>query len=429
MFKKLRNRFLLLNMAVTSFVLLAAFGVVYATTYSSIRSENERKLENVPGFFMVRFTDVENRFPSRDGMAVSSIDGVFTQTVTADYAPSFTLTIDGGGNIISVNSIIDLPDAVYQKAAQIAQNRDSAENIRLADRLWMYRRFSQGSVQFYDEQTEYIQISFLDITDSQHTLHNLALTFLFVGVGMLAVIFIISYWFSGRSIRPISVSWEKQKRFVADASHELKTPLSTIMANCGALEANREDTIENQRDWLDAIKTGSDRMGKLINSLLSLAHAEGAGFQGEKRPFDMTELIDKAMQPLDSAAAAKGLQIIRSIDITGDIRGYEDLVGQVLTILCENAVKYADNGGTVEVMACRTRREIICTVRNTGEGIPQKDLPYVFDRFYRVDAVRTAETGYGLGLSIAKGIAEQIGGRLSVRSKDGLTEFVFGFEG
>jgi signal transduction histidine kinase len=170
-------------------------------------------------------------------------------------------------------------------------------------------------------------------------------------------------------------------------------------------------------------------MSKLINSLLSLAHAEGADFQGDKRPFDMTELIDKVMQTLDSAAAAKGLQIIRGIDITGDIRGYEDLVGQVLAILCENAVKYADDGGTVEVTVYRTRREIICTVSNTGEGIPSKDLPYIFDRFYRADTARTAETGYGLGLSIAKGIAEQTGGKLSVRSKDGLTEFVFGFEG
>ena len=111
------------------------------------------------------------------------------------------------------------------------------------------------------------------------------------------------------------------------------------------------------------------------------------------------------------------------------LRGYEDLVGQVLAILCENAVKYADDGGTVEIAVHRARKEIVCTVRNTGEGIPSKDLPYVFDRFYRADATRTAEAGYGLGLSIAKGITEQIGGRLSVRSKDGLTEFVFGFEG
>ncbi|MFM1653768.1 sensor histidine kinase [Brevibacillus sp. B_LB10_24] len=270
----------------------------------------------------------------------------------------------------------------------------------------------------------------LDITDTQKTLQNLGLTLLFVGIGMLAVIFLISLYFANRSIRPISESWEKQKQFVADASHELKTPLATIMANYDALIANKEQTIKSQKEWLDYMKIGMDHMSKLIHSLLTLARVENANIQSLKRPFDISRLFLNIMHSVETAAKEKNLHISQTMESIGLIYGYEEMVGQVFAILYDNAIKYAEEGGKVVVSVSRTKKQVICSVKNTGKGISPKDLPHIFDRFYRADPSRTGEdSGYGLGLSIAQNIANQIGGKITAKSVENeWTEFIFTFE-
>jgi two-component system sensor histidine kinase CiaH len=437
MFRKLRNKFLFLNMIVTSLVMMIAFGIVYLTTYSNTKADIERKLNNVSGSFVIYDSEKPVVPGSESSKVVNGRDKINTShKVTSDYTPSFVITVDKTGNVLEINSLIDIPEDEYIEAAYTAWNQKNSSTINIAERTWIYKispvevtRTTNGQI----TQTEFpdiYQILFLDITDKLKNLNDLLFTFLFVGIGMLIVIFLISIFYANRSIQPISESWIKQKQFIADASHELKTPLTTIMTNCDVLEANENETIKSQREWLGYIKVGADRMNKLVNSLLTLARVEGLNLQTSKQSFDMAALVCDVMQSMEAATITKKLNIDRKIEFVGDIYGYEDSVRQVFTILYENAVKYVNEGGNINVSVRRTKKGVSCTVKNTGKGIPAKDLPYVFDRFYRSDTARSnEENSYGLGLSIAKSIAGQIGGKITAKSVENeWTEFTFIFE-
>lgn len=437
MFRKLRNKFLFLNMIVTSLVMMTAFGIVYLTTYSNTKADIERKLNNVSGSFVIYDSEKPAVPGSESSKVVNGRDKINTShKVTSDYTPSFVITVDKTGNVLEINSLIDIPEDEYIEAAYTAWNQKNSSTINIAERTWIYKispvevtRTTNGQI----TQTEFpdiYQILFLDITDMLKNLNDLLFTFLFVGIGMLIVIFLISIFYANRSIQPISESWIKQKQFIADASHELKTPLTTIMTNCDVLEANENETIKSQREWLGYIKVGADRMNKLVNSLLTLARVEGLNLQTSKQSFDIAALVCDVMQSMEAATIAKKLNIDRKIEFVGDIYGYEDSVRQVFTILYENAVKYVNEGGNINVSVRRTKKGVSCTVKNTGKGIPAKDLPYVFDRFYRSDTARSnEENSYGLGLAIAKSIVGQIGGKITVKSVENeWTEFTFMFE-
>ena len=437
MFRKLRNKFLFLNMIVTSLVMMTAFGIVYLTTYSNTKADIERRLNNVSGSFVIYDSEKPAVPGSESSKVVNGRDKINTShKVTSDYTPSFVITVDKTGNVLEINSLIDIPEDEYIEAAYTAWNQKNSSTINIAERTWIYKispvevtRTTNGQI----TQTEFpdiYQILFLDITDMLKNLNDLLFTFLFVGIGMLIVIFLISIFYANRSIRPISESWAKQKQFIADASHELKTPLTTIMTNCDVLEANENETIKSQREWLGYIKVGADRMNKLVNSLLTLARVEGLNLQTSKQSFDMAALVCDVMQSMEAATITKKLNIDRKIEFVGDIYGYEDSVRQVFTILYENAVKYVNEGGNINVSVRRTKKGVSCTVKNTGKGIPAKDLPYVFDRFYRSDTARSnEENSYGLGLAIAKSIVGQIGGKITVKSVENeWTEFTFMFE-
>ncbi|MCL1865840.1 MAG: HAMP domain-containing histidine kinase [Oscillospiraceae bacterium] len=441
MFKKLRNKFLIMNMLITSLVMLGAFGAVYVTTRNSVNAEINRKVDNMESSFSysVRFDDenesVEFRVEDNNENQKRVVIMSGNSGVTMEYIlNSFIVTVDGFGEIIEVSSFYaDVSDEDYKKVANTVLSQNKYAHVTFEKRLWAHKTQSYlksenvGGVYFPD--VEYYDIMFLDVTDSVKTLNDLLVTFALVGAAMSAVIFAISFLFANRIIRPISESWEKQKRFVADASHELKTPLTTIMTNCGVLRANESQTVTSQKEWLDSIEIGADRMGKLIGSLLTLARAEGVPVQIEKRSFVLRDLIDEIVGIYSDLANERNLRVVRDVAIDGEVYGHGEYVRQILVILYENAVKYTDFGGLIEVSAVKSKSGTVCTVKNTGDGLSAQDLPYVFDRFFRADAARNNDDGsHGLGLSIARSVAEQIGGKITVKSVEGeWTEFVFSF--
>jgi signal transduction histidine kinase len=440
MFKKLRNKFLFLNMAITSLVVLTAFSVIYITTYINTNRELDRKLENVAGSFVIS----DPSFSKLPGIGMTVIDPsdssdtVISNKVTSEYSPSFIIIVDKNGKVFDINSFIDMPNDLYLEAASTAWQKKDNSSIIIEGHSWKYRVTPLQTAHILESEpeqvssTEYFQISFLDITDTQKNLNNLLFTFLFVGLGTLAVVFLVSIYYANRSMQPIEESWKKQKQFVADASHELKTPLTEIILNCGALKANEDETVKSQAEWVGNIQTGADRMSKLVNGLLLLARSENVSVQTEKQPFDMAMLVHDVIQSLETAAQFKKLSITRDIKFEDDVCGYEELVRQVLSVLYDNAVKYSNQDGQIEISARRAKKYVICKMKNTGKGIAEKDLPHIFERFYRADASRennNDENSYGLGLSIAKRVAEQIGGKIAVKSKENeWTEFTFIFE-
>lgn len=430
MFIKLRNKFLILNTAMTSLVMIAAFVIIYIITYSNTNLEIQKRLNTQSGIqISIEGTDLPDDAEKRGSMTTGKY-------FSSDDPRLFNIEVDASGKVFRIDSnpFINIPDEAYYKAAETAwNNKKDNSTITIEGREWKYainpismQIFQRNGQQFTTDGKKYT-ITFLDVTSYNKTLLELLTTLLSVGLITLIVIFIVSRYFANRAIKPIAEAWEKQKQFVADASHELKTPLSIINANYDALVANQEETIKSQMKWLDYIRIGTDRMTKLINDLLSLAKIEDVNFETQKVPFNMSSAIHDIILSMEAVVLEKGIKLSHSIEPNIIIKSDLEKVKQVISILFDNAVKYANENGQIDMSLIKSKRQVIFSIKNSGKGIAKQDLPKVFDRFYRVDPSRTHESGgYGLGLSIAKTIIERLGGEIHVTSvEEEFTTFTF----
>jgi len=428
MFTKLRNKFLILNMSMTSAVMVIAFAVIYIISYNNIHSEIAKKLNPQAGMQMViEGTELPDDAESRKPKTLN-------RRLSPDNAYSFIIQVDENGKILEIDSPFEMHEETYYKAANMAwSNPKNSSTITLEGKQWKYainqmkKQVIQGNGPSYTVAENKYQIMFLDVTMYKETLFQLLITLISVAIIMLFVIFIISLHFANRVIMPIAEAWERQKQFVADASHELKTPLSIIHANCDVLLANREETIQSQLKWLNYIKIGTDRMTKLMNDLLSLAKMEDVRFEIQKVPFNMSNAIHDVITSMEAVVAEKEIQLTCSIEPDAMVKGDPERIKQVIMILFDNAAKYTDKKGQIEISLKKSKRKIAFSITNSGKGIPKQDLPKIFDRFYRVDPSRTQGTGsYGLGLSIAKTIIERLGGEIYAESVENeYTAFTF----
>lgn len=429
MFKKLRNRFIMLNMVIISVMMLAAFAVIYIMTYTNIQNENNAKLQKVSATYTVGKQAI---LPNTmiGGQAVNG-------AIPIDYSLSFNVIIDRDGRPVSVHSFVDMPKGMYIKAAELAlATGKEAANISLDGKRWMFQINEVGNLAmrgFEDNGSGKVvqlincsKISFLDITESQGILTQLYITFAVIGFLMLFVIFGISVFFAKRSVAPVELAYMKQKQFVTDASHELKTPIASIGANTDVLLANKQETIESQKKWVEYIKAETDRMGKLVGDLLYLAKTDNIEIGMDNLPFNISDTVRDTVLSMEAVVYEKGLMLTQHIESNIIINGDSDKLAQVVKILIDNAIKYSNESGGIDIVLEQTRHQVVFTIKNTGAGISSEQLPKLFDRFYRTDPSRTHDGSYGLGLSIAKAIIDNIGGKIYATSVEGeSTTFVF----
>ncbi|MEW9096017.1 MAG: HAMP domain-containing sensor histidine kinase [Clostridiaceae bacterium] len=419
MFKKLRNRFLILNMSIISVVMITAFAVIYITTYNNVQTKNQDKLE------------VLSSKPNLASIALpydTRMEKIIISMPPSDSSLSFNVLVNSDGEVLKITSHIDMPEETYFKATELALNRKKENSvISLGDKRWQYKILPiNGSIVIRESPRSIInssgdnyQITFLDVTDSNKTLMELFTTLFFVGIIMLCVIFAISLFFASRSIEPIAEAWEKQKQFIADASHELKTPLAIINANSDALIANQEETIKSQKKWLDYIKTQTDRMGKLVNDLLYLAKTEDTNSKMFNSPFDISQVVSDVILSMEAVIFEKDIRLLQEVEANIIIKSDCEKIKQVVTILMDNAIKYTDEKGRIDITLKKTRNQLVFSIKNSGKGIPKENLPKLFDRFYRADPARTQENGgYGLGLPIAKAIIDRLHGKIYAHSQE-----------
>lgn len=233
---------------------------------------------------------------------------------------------------------------------------------------------------------------------------RLGVTLVLVGVAVEALVFIISYVMAERSIRPVKEAYNRQREFIANASHELKTPIAAVQANFEALGVE-------EKPWSDNIETELSRASKLVNDLLVLARTDGREI-AEKKDVDLIKTIKKRAQLIEARMEKKKLIYAVPEKMAANI--VEADFAQLLDILLDNAAKYSKS-----YMKIRAEDHLI-VVENDGKTIPAEKLNKLFERFYQVD--KTAE-GSGLGLAIAKAIAERNKWKISVESKAGITRF------
>lgn len=235
----------------------------------------------------------------------------------------------------------------------------------------------------------------------------------------VVVLLLASWIFSGLAMRPAKEALEKQQQFLADAGHELKTPLASIAVNAAALEEN----IGRNR-YLDCIRYENNRLSWLVRRMIAAACMEGPE-EITLTQVDLTSLLEQAA--LSYEAAAMERQIRYEFQIQDDVSVLSDpeRLRQITAILLDNAFKYVDEAGTVMVSLYKKGNHPVIAVGNSGPGIPEGDRPHIFDRFYRVDKARSATDSHGLGLSIASYLVRELRGKLSVESDPGVwTEFL-----
>lgn len=319
---------------------------------------------------------------------------------------SVALSTDGTDVLEVSNSQTEMyaDDELAEIAREIA-NSGSRDGMK---RNLIYQMADKGG---------YLLVAFMDNTVMQESMTTLfRYTLMFGGVVILALFFLAVY-LARRIVRPLEESYEKQKQFISDAGHELKTPVSVVNANAELLSREIGD---NQ--WLDNIRYENDRMGLLVGQLLELARTEQVA--PRKEHLDFSRLVGGEALPFESVAYEKGMPLRCEIKEGLYVRGNDAQLKQLVAILLDNALRHGEKGKEIALILRAERGSAVLSVVNAGDEIPPEQRKQLFERFYRMDAARNGDgQHYGIGLSIAKAIAEGHGGRIRVQCSDGKIEF------
>ena len=252
------------------------------------------------------------------------------------------------------------------------------------------------------------------------TIRRLVLVLLPLAIGGLGAALFGGLFMAGRAMRPARLSFERQRAFVADASHELKTPLTLIRADA-EMVLYRGRLNPDDRTLVEHALAETDRMGAILSDLLLVARLDAGKLEVAEKPFDLALVLSEEAERFGARAAAKGVRL--EVGVSGELpaRGDPKRTGQILAVLLDNAVRFAPPGGSVDVCGRLLDGRTEATVADTGPGVPTEQLERVFDRFYRAEASRGRGkgAGTGLGLAIARDLARAQGGDLVA---DGATE-------
>jgi two-component system sensor histidine kinase CiaH len=261
-----------------------------------------------------------------------------------------------------------------------------------------------------------VQVSRIAAGESQ-SMRNLRLLLLLGGIFGVLLSAIGSLFLANRALVPIRQAFSRQRQFTADASHELRTPLALIRANAEMLARHGDRLTNGDDELVNEIIQETDHLNRLVSDLLTLARADTDAVRIDSRPVDFRALVSEVHEDVQRIAESRGIE--SSLDLDGPITvsGDETRLRQLLLILLDNALKYTDPGGRVDLSLTREDNHAHLVVTDTGIGIPADDLPHIFDRFYRVDRAREHESGgTGLGLSIAKWIVQAHNGTIKAES-------------
>lgn len=270
----------------------------------------------------------------------------------------------------------------------------------------------------FQKDAKIVQIA-RDITAEKEMLHTLFLI-LVIGcsVGSLCAIG-IGFFLAGRALVPIQNSWEKQQQFVSDASHELRTPLAVIQSKTDVLFQSPSATIEEKAMDISTISKECRRLSKLVSNLLLLARSDSNQIEMDKKTFELDKLLEEIVAPYKEIASYQEKEMILKVERGVSFMGDRERIHQMMVILLDNAMKYTNEGGHIQIDCTQMNSSIRIRVKDDGIGVKDEDIPKLFNRFYQGDKARSASEGAGLGLSIANWIVEKHYGKILVESRWG----------
>ncbi len=394
MLKRLRIKFICINMAIVLVMLTAILVAVMEFT--------RRSLEATAVTFMQQIAaDPQQRIVPGEGVA-----GALLPYFSVELTSAGLLSVTNGG-------FYDLEDAgtLRDITAQAAE-AERCSGILAAYRLRYYRCSTP----------EGQRIVFSDMSNEHSIMKNMLRICLLIGGAGVIVFFLISLGLSRWAIRPVDTAWKRQKRFVADASHELKTPLAVVILNAELLEASVADHVLRAR--LQTILTGANQMRSLVYSLLELARTDH-GLPGQQMcRVDLSTAVSLGALSAEALFLEKNQTLQVQVEPDIAVWGSRCDLERLLTVFLENAGRYGNRNGTVRVSLKKCgRRFCLLSVCNTGDPIPQEKLAQIFDRFVRLDEARACAGGYGLGLSIAEGIVRAHRGKIWAESSQAQNTF------
>ncbi len=378
-----------------------AFMAVFALIFSLICAISMRQLNSTMDMLCDRISEGGGVFLPFDKNNPRPPDmerfpGFFTDE-TPFSTRFFVVRFDSYGNVVSENT-----ESVSTVSDDEA--RDYARKIwdKGASRGW------EGNYRYKLSTTHYgSSLIFVDGSTNRATTRNLLITSGCVLVGSLTVVLLVVILVSKRAVRPMAESYEKQKQFVTDANHELKTPLTLILTNLDILES---ETGKNE--WLDDIRAEGRRMSELVGELTALSRLDEIDREPDFLPLSLSDMAADAASEFAPLAQRRGLRLRCDIQEGLTYTGDEAQLRRMLGILLDNAVKYCDDGGEI-FMSLWSKRSPVISVENTFARVDSIELHRLFDRFYRADKARTAGSSFGIGLSIAQAIARRHHGEAS----------------
>ncbi len=265
-----------------------------------------------------------------------------------------------------------------------------------------------------NDTEEGTRVTFLDCRRSLSNFREFCITITQVAIAGFILVFLLIIYFSRWIVNPAVESYEKQKLFITDAGHELKTPLAIIDADADVLSMDVGDS-----EWLTDIKKQVRRMTSLTNDLICLARMEEADRNMEMITFPISEIVEETASSFQAPAKTQKKEFILDIAPALSMTGDEKMIRQLTSILLDNALKYSPEGGTIRVSLKKQNRQIRLSVYNTAISVDPSELAHLFDRFYRSDRSRNSATGgYGIGLAIAKAIVSTHRGRIQAATAD-----------
>jgi two-component system, OmpR family, sensor histidine kinase CiaH len=243
-------------------------------------------------------------------------------------------------------------------------------------------------------------------------------TLVFINAGIFLLAGFLGYFLAGRTLKPIKVMLDEQNRFITDTSHELRTPLTALKSSLEVFLRDKDAKLSDAKELIKSSVIDVDSLTDLSNSLLNMLHYQTNEVPLKKEVLAVGELIKELIAGISPIAQTKNIQIINNFKAT-DFNGDKNSLKELFSIFIDNAIKYGKTGGKVTISNDITEKYMKVYIEDDGAGIDEKDLPHIFDRFYRTDKSRSDEnvSGYGLGLSIAKRIVELYKGKIMVESK------------
>ena len=393
MINKLRRKFILVNMLIVTIMLTVILGLVLFFTKANMEQESKQTLISAS---MIPMHDRPNDVPKYNAPSVFTIH----KTPQGEYMAM-------GSDIIDFSDkglLSELFDTALETGKQSGIIKEY--NIRF----------------LVQNNPKFRTVIFADISSESAIFGQLVKTCVFIAVLSFGVFFIIIVLLARWMVKPVETAWNEQKQFVADASHELKTPLTVIMTNAEML-LNHQHSEEKREQFSESILTMSKQMRGLTESLLELARSDNHTLKMVFERVNLSLLISEAVLPFEPLYYEKGLTLKCKIEDGVNVIGDSNQLCRLADILLDNAMKYSYMHTEVIVGLKKHSNFCMLSVMSHGDTISKADLKNIFKRFYRMDKARSMNHSYGLGLAIAESIAMEHGGSIWAESKDGVNKF------